>query len=538
MNDFEKILKDKLENYSETPSNEIFQNIRKNYPRKTIGEYISYNKNYLILISAIILIPTLILILSNEPKDNNTKQNQNENTVEINNVNIINHNKKINNEQKLIIHENKANITNQQNTENTSNTQKSEIIFHYNIFNFSDTVICGNEIEITFNGDANNLIIPKNLNFIVTNNKLKIKTDNSGKYKITYKEDDKIDTCQIFFNIISSPNVKLSSDRICKGEEVNVYVNESQNLIINVDKGIIEKINDKFFKIKNLPPGKSRIFFINNKENCKISTEKEIEVLPEPRLKYLSSANICSGNNGRLYVFSEKNVNINNYILNNEIESKTGIFTNLNSGIYTLKIEYGNNCFLYDTLLIKDSLSLIPYFVSEKDIINPKKYYFYNYSKFEDKGYERNKNIKFLWKINNEVVSENDNLEYEFNTNGRYTIVLKAYLSDTNCNAIYSEDIFIEGNCFKIPNIFTPNGDGVGDEFKIKYDGEIVNFNLVILNRVGEIIWNSKDINIGWDGKINGNDDASEGIYYYIIKGEDKTGSKLEQRGVLQLIRH
>lgn len=53
------------------------------------------------------------------------------------------------------------------------------------------------------------------------------------------------------------------------------------------------------------------------------------------------------------------------------------------------------------------------------------------------------------------------------------------------------------------PNAFTPNGDGDNDVFKIKGYG-VKEFNMLIFDRWGELLYESTDINDGWDGKYKG----------------------------------
>ena len=50
------------------------------------------------------------------------------------------------------------------------------------------------------------------------------------------------------------------------------------------------------------------------------------------------------------------------------------------------------------------------------------------------------------------------------------------------------------------PDAFTPNGDKLNDVFLPVYKGVIVEYQLNIFNRWGELIFESKDIDVGWDG--------------------------------------
>jgi len=88
-----------------------------------------------------------------------------------------------------------------------------------------------------------------------------------------------------------------------------------------------------------------------------------------------------------------------------------------------------------------------------------------------------------------------------------------------------------------IPNAFTPNGDGINDEFYVKANG-IANFTIDIFDRWGTDIFSTTDINKGWDGTVNGKLGAESGVYKYQINITDKsTGSKHNYDGELLLVR-
>lgn len=81
-----------------------------------------------------------------------------------------------------------------------------------------------------------------------------------------------------------------------------------------------------------------------------------------------------------------------------------------------------------------------------------------------------------------------------------------------------------------IPNVFTPNSDQVNDFFEIDYSGTDA-YNIVIMNRWGNVVFESDDKTIHWDGTI-GDSDAAEGVYYYKLSiGDEIT------HGFLHLIR-
>ena len=88
----------------------------------------------------------------------------------------------------------------------------------------------------------------------------------------------------------------------------------------------------------------------------------------------------------------------------------------------------------------------------------------------------------------------------------------------------------------EVPNIFTPNGDGINDGFVIN-TSNIKTLRATIVNRWGQIVFEWKGVNGSWDGHTKSSQEASEGTYYYVITGEDNTGEVYEYKGALVLER-
>ncbi len=107
----------------------------------------------------------------------------------------------------------------------------------------------------------------------------------------------------------------------------------------------------------------------------------------------------------------------------------------------------------------------------------------------------------------------------------------KYYLTAKNICGVWSDSIFIGskycGDIY-IPNIFTPNGDGINDVFIIKgIENEV--WKLEIFNRWGNRVYLSLDYNNDWQGK-----DLKSGVYYYILTN---TETKRLYKGTVRLLK-
>jgi gliding motility-associated-like protein len=85
------------------------------------------------------------------------------------------------------------------------------------------------------------------------------------------------------------------------------------------------------------------------------------------------------------------------------------------------------------------------------------------------------------------------------------------------------------------PNAFTPNADGYNDEFYLKgvFIGE---FQLMIFDRWGKKVFESRDLYQGWDGTYKGQS-APEGVYTFVAKGIGYNNLRHEINGTVTLIR-
>jgi gliding motility-associated-like protein len=85
-----------------------------------------------------------------------------------------------------------------------------------------------------------------------------------------------------------------------------------------------------------------------------------------------------------------------------------------------------------------------------------------------------------------------------------------------------------------MPNVFTPNNDGVNDLFiPVAYDClSLLDFK--IYNRWGQLIYSSTS-KIEWNGRAENREKVSEGTYFWIIQHMDRDGVETYEKGFVSV---
>lgn len=117
------------------------------------------------------------------------------------------------------------------------------------------------------------------------------------------------------------------------------------------------------------------------------------------------------------------------------------------------------------------------------------------------------------------------------NAPGEYEIILTAYSAEgCPARAVKYIHVFQDYSIY-VPNTFTPDGNGANEIFKpVMYGFDPNDFELLIFNRWGDLIFESHNMEVGWDGTFAGQDfQVQDGVYTWKITAgiEDTNDTKI-----------
>ncbi len=466
VDNFDNIIKNKFDNFSETPPDYIFDNVKSDFSKIKYSNPAKFVK-LASLIGATAVISTIILlnIFNNSPVLDNKQQNKSDKNIITEQITNNNNTENIN-------------IVNNDNTKHNNNNQ---------------TEITETTINKTINGNRFNIKI-KNSQIISSSNDLiiskdetyfYIKTNNYGVQKLSLKQNNKIVNYIIDFK---------------------EQINNNNNITTN-----------------------NKVY--NNTTNNKQTTNN---VKSDFNATFIIKSPTCYNNNGNIYTI----VNNDTYTFVWNDNSKEQNRRNIKSGKYSVTITNSQNTQKTYELTVNDS-GIVKAAIMHEELSLQINYPIY----FINKTTIDNQNIKDLfdytiyWNFGDKTTSTELNPEHTYTTPGNYKVTLKVTSKEGCSDSATYTDIVIPKTIINIPNAFTPNGDGINDIFKLNVKS-VKSFECIILDKTGKQIYKWTNPEDGWDGKINGNNMANDGIYYYVAKGYDSNNKPFEKTGFFYLFKN
>lgn len=215
--------------------------------------------------------------------------------------------------------------------------------------------------------------------------------------------------------------------------------------------------------------------------------------------------------------------------------SQSPTHTYVQPGIYdvTLTVINGNTC--SDGFTISNLVNAYPapnaYFETmphNVSIFDPVVYFY-------DQTTGNPPPIYWHWTLGNGEVMDVQNFVYTYADTGTYYITLSVSNQYGCIDSAFDYVIVNPDYTIYVPNAFTPNNDALNDYFQ-PYGLNILAYDMKIFDRWGKMVFESKDLNFGWDGKVDGNK-AQQGMYAYTLYYKDALKKEHTVYGQVTLIR-
>lgn len=128
-------------------------------------------------------------------------------------------------------------------------------------------------------------------------------------------------------------------------------------------------------------------------------------------------------------------------------------------------------------------------------------------------------------------------LDYTFLDEGTHYLRYIGSNADGSCEYISDTyEVNIGESELLIPNAFSPNGDGINDEWKVAYRS-LLDFQCHIFNRHGHQVCHLTSPDQGWDGKVKGKT-VDSGVFFYVIEATGTDGKKYKKSGDINVVKY
>lgn len=215
------------------------------------------------------------------------------------------------------------------------------------------------------------------------------------------------------------------------------------------------------------------------------------------------------------------------------VSQNSATFSNLEATNYLISVKDKNGCVSDSTVIVSKVIQVEALFsASTQKGAKPLEVEFTNLSSAAS---------NYSWYLDSIFLTNTTDYQHLFDTTGTFLLSLISWNNLQQCADTFSLQIIVfDSLAIEIPNVFTPNGDGVNDVFLIKILGA-KDLHVQIFNRWGSLIKDHSyqlnediaTINI-WDGTNDGLD-FSEGVYFYSIVVNDTNNIKSNYSGNFQL---
>lgn len=340
----------------------------------------------------------------------------------------------------------------------------------------------------------------------------------------------------LFINAYTTPCDTFSTSTIadtviCKGDSIQLFASGGTNYYWQPAMGLSNPNSAN----PMASPDKTTLYVvrIENAPGCSRTEKVLVKVNEPPKINSINiTPSVCGNDDGKI-IINATGINPLQYSIGNGFQS-SNTFLNLASGNYTLTVLDNNGCSFDTTVFVPEINPVNALFTA-----NPQTGTEPLFVDFNNQSTNAN---NFIWLVDNSPFSNSFNTTYTFDSSGVYTVTLIAYNNLPQCADTFSLHIIVYDSLMvQIPNVFTPNNDGVNDVFSIKVEGA-KEISVSVYNRWGILLTEySNTITVSpaiidlWDGRTTSGEKVSDGVYFYVINVTDMQDKQYKYNGTIHV---
>ncbi len=355
------------------------------------------------------------------------------------------------------------------------------------------------------------------------NNELYMVFDSTGTVQVHVFALNPCGSANGVKNIIVQPRpsvVAINDTTVCKDVALNLSAISSTGNYNWKDEHNVSVSTNQFYPII----ADSATYYIvmaQNSVGCKDYDTVNIDVWPLPNVGLGATEISCPGmSDGTAFSIVGGSTPPYMYLWNTGATTTT--LTNIPSGNYSLVITDANGCLAQSSIVIIEPLPIVLTF----DVTNTD--YGMNNGSATALVAGGTGPYTYVWDTNP--------ISYSQTINGLGNGTYHVTVTDSHgCTGEGEVVIDINGSDLFVPNTFSPNGDGENDLFQV-FGRNLETLYLRIYDRWGEMVYETRNPKLMWNGKFH-NEDCAMGVYVYYIQANFLDGTSKFVKGNLTLIR-
>ncbi|MES2588393.1 MAG: gliding motility-associated C-terminal domain-containing protein [Bacteroidota bacterium] len=371
---------------------------------------------------------------------------------------------------------------------------------------FASTVSGALNYTWTGNGFSSSLQNPSNISIPLA----------AGNYNFIVTANTALTTCFSSVNLVVNPlpQVFAGNDTlICQGKSITLKASGASNYTWN--NGVLNNVS--------FSPSNSKIYTVigTDANSCSSQDIINVGIIPltpitfiEDTLSGCSPLNVNFTNTTLGATNSEWTFNGQNPMFGEDITKEFAGISGCFNVRLTTTVNGCQNSLTKNELICVNLNPIASFYIVENQINDfESNLLFYNHSQF---------GTSFTWDFGDgseDSGSFETSHDYLMNDSNEYIITLIAKTELGCADTVYQKFQFIEKVSYFIPNTFTPNGDKHNSIFIPVFSSTLdeTKFSMEIYNRWGELIFESLNSEIGWDGTY-GSKIVDTGFYHWKIE--------------------